>query len=237
MDVVHLRVEKPVERNGVLRRAMAQKILTKKDVFDVFQAGLVRGTEVLPYSPKKRYFYVEHPEEGWRVYLRAGCFIHELYRPFRADRFIIVKRTDGDPLKASWEPPKGQMEGRDAKDKGKAVLQLLKDNVRREVEEEAKIAHIRELSHTGLVLQSVEPDFPPNTYFQYHVFSGYAHPNQLKRAFDDFAWIAEHPEEFKKFRPDQREKDAIDWFSADKKMMGRWSPTLVNMYLEHLKQE
>ena len=233
--VQNLCVEKPAERNHDSLRAMAQTIMTKGDFFDVFQSGLIRGVEVLPYSPRKKYFYVEHPEEGWRVYLRAACFIHELYRPFRPDRFLIVKRTDGDPFKASWEPPKGQMEGKDGKDKTKSILQLLKENIRREVEEEAKITNIRELSHTGLVLQSVEPDFPPNTYFQYHVFGGYAHPKQIQTAFTDFAWIVEHPEEFKKFRADQREKDAIDWYSAEKKMMGRWSPTLVKMYLEHLQ--
>ena len=214
---------------------MAQKILTKGDVFDVFQPGLVRGAENLPYAPRKKYFYVEHPTEGWRVYLRAACFIHELYRPFRADRFIIVKRTDADPEKASWEPPKGQMEGKDAKG-NRPILQLLKENIRREVEEEGKISHVRELSHTSLVLQSVEPDFPPNTYFQYHIFSGYAHPKQIENAFTDFAWIAEHPEEFKKFKSDQREKDAIDWYTPQKKMMGRWSPTLVKMYLDMFTQ-
>jgi len=213
---------------------LAQNLIIQKGVFNVFEAGLKRGVEVLPYSPRKKYFYVEHPQEGWRVYLRAACFIHELYRPFQADRFIIVKRTDGDPLKASWEPPKGQMEGKDARDKKKTILQLLKENIRREVEEEAKISNIRELSHTGLVLQSVEPDFPPNTYFQYHVFSGYAHPVQIQSAFTDFAWIAEHPEEFKKFRSDKREKDAIEWYSPKKMMMGRWSPTLVEMYLNFL---
>ena len=211
---------------------VAQNVMIQGDAFDIFQPGLKRGAENLPYAPRKKYFYVEHPTEGWRVYLRAACFLHQLYRPFRAERFIIVKRTDGDPLKASWEPPKGQMEGKDASDKKKTVLQLLKESIRREVEEEAKITHIRELSHTGLVLQSVEPDFPPNTYFQYHIFSGYAHPKQIESAFADFAWITEHPEEFKQFRADQREKDAIDWYTPERKMMGRWSPTLVKMYLD-----
>jgi hypothetical protein len=90
---------------------MAHKVLIKGDAFDVFQPGLIRGSENLPYAPRKKYFYVEHPTEGWRVYLRAACFIHELYKPFRPNRFIIVKRTDGDVDKASWEPPKGLMEG------------------------------------------------------------------------------------------------------------------------------
>ena len=235
-------VEKRAERSGGYRRAMAhphphQTIITKGEPLDVFQQGLVRGSVALPYSPRKKYFYVEHPEEGWRVYLRAVCFVHELYRPFRADRFLIVKRTDGDPLKASWEPPKGQMEAKDGRDKTKSVLQLLKENIRREVEEEAKISHLRELSHTGLVLQSTEPDFPPNTYFHYHVFSAYAHPSQIQRAFGEFTWITEHPEEFKAFRADQREKDAIEWYSPEKKMMGRWSPSLVKMYLEFLEEQ
>ncbi len=214
-------------------------IITEKDkVFDVFQPGLIRGSERLPYSPGKQYFYVEHPTEGWRVYLRAGCFVHELFRPFRPTRFLVVKRTGGEASKASWEPPKGQMEGRDAGyDPKKSILALLKDNIRREVAEEAKITYIRELNHTGLVVQSIEPDFPPNTHFQYHIFSGYAHPTQILRAFEQFDWIAKNPEEFKKLRSDQREKDAIAWYDGDKtKMMGRWSPTITKLYLQQFVQ-
>jgi 8-oxo-dGTP pyrophosphatase MutT (NUDIX family) len=201
-------------------------------IFDVFQSGLIRGVERLAYAPKKQYFYVEHPTEGWRVYLRAGCFIHELYKPFVPSRFIIVKRTDGDAAKATWEPPKGQMEGRDARDPKKSIMQLLKENIRREVAEEAKIENIRELTHTSLVLQSVEPDFPPDTYFQYHVFSGYAHPRQIQNAFEEFKWIDENRAAFMKMRSDQREKDAIEWYDGNRKIMGRWSPTLIRMYLE-----
>jgi len=214
---------------------MAPKMNTDS-VFDVFQPGLLRGAERLPYAPSKRYFYVEHPTEGWRVYLRAACFIHELYKPFVTSRFLVVKRTGGEETKASWEPPKGQMEGKDARDPKKSVLQLLKENIRREVEEEAKITNVRELTHTTLILQSTEPDFPPNTYFQYHIFTGYAHPVQIETAFREFDWIKEHPEEFMRFRADKREKDAIDWYNpATRKMMGRWSPTLVKMYLEFFK--
>jgi ADP-ribose pyrophosphatase YjhB (NUDIX family) len=212
---------------------MAPKIETEA-VFDVFQDGLRRGAAKLPYAPHKRYFYVEHPTEGWRVYLRSACFIHELFMPFQADRFVVVKRTGAEPDKPSWEPPKGQMEGKDGRGR-ETVYDLLKENIRREVEEEAKIRNIRELAHTGIVIQSVEPDFPPNTYFQYHVFSGYAHPRQLDSAYAAFRWAAEHPEEFKAQRADKREKDAIAWYCDEevhKKMMGRWSPTLVRMYLE-----
>jgi hypothetical protein len=199
--------------------------------FDVFQDGLIRGSERLPYAPHKQYFYVEHPTEGWRVYLRAACFIHELYKPFNPAKFIVVKRTGGDPEKATWEPPKGQMEGRDGRS-DRPILQLLKENIKREVDEEAKISHLRELNHTGLILQDIEPDFPPNTYFQYHIFSGYAHPGMIERAFEEFEWISANREEFMRLRSDKREKDAIAWYDPTKKMMGRWSPTLLKMYFD-----
>jgi 8-oxo-dGTP pyrophosphatase MutT (NUDIX family) len=199
-------------------------------IFDVFQPGLIRGSERLPYAPQKKYFYVEHPTEGWRVYLRAACFIHELYKPFNPERFLVVKRTGGDPDRATWEPPKGQMEGKDA-DPRRSIMQLLKENIRREVEEEAKVTYVRELTHTGLVLQAIEPDFQPNTYFQYHIFSGYTHPMQIEKAFKEFDWIQANPEKIMRLRSDKREKDAIAWYSPGMGMMGRWSPTILKMYL------
>lgn len=211
---------------------MAPKIETNS-VFDVFQPGLRRGTERLPFDPRKAYFYVEHPEEGWRVYLRAACFVHELEAAFDARRFLVVKRTDGDPAKKSWEPPKGQMEGRDWRQSKRSILQLLKENVRREVAEEAKVRGLRGLQHTGLVLQAVEPDFPPNTYFQYHVFQAFVPAKTVEVAMVEFAWLAEHPEMFRRLRADQREKDGLGWFDeGTKKLMSRWSPRLVGAYLE-----
>lgn len=217
---------------------MAPIITDKDKIFDVFQPGLVRGSARLPYAPHKQYFYVEHPTEGWRVYLRAACFIHELYRPYSPTKFLVVKRTGGDADKASWEPPKGQMEAKDGRNPKKTILALLKENMRREVAEEAKITFVREMSHTGLVIQSIEPDFPPNTHFQYHIFSGYAHPNQITNAIDQFKWAQDNPEQFKKLRSDQREKDDINWYDAHKtKMMGRWSPTIVKLYLEQFQPQ
>ncbi len=237
------RGEKPADGSGAPNRAgtMAPKIQTE-NVFDVFQPGLVRGAARLPYAPHKQYFYVEHPTEGWRVYLRSACFLHELHRPYEPGRFLVVKRTGADPAKGTWEPPKGQMEGRDGSEgvagrRPRSIYQLLCENIRREVAEEAKVTRIRDLWHTGLVIQSVEPDFPPNTYFQYHIFTGYVHPTNLNGAFAQFEWIAEHPEEFRRWRADRREKDALAWYdelegASAKKMMGRWSPTIVRLYLE-----
>lgn len=202
-------------------------------IFDVFQPGLKRGAERLPFAPQKRYFYVEHPTEGWRVYLRAACFLHEAGVPFQKHRFLVVKRYEGDPTKKTWEPPKGQMEGKDGlRNPRTSVLKLLEENVQREVEEEAKVRTIRNLHHTGLVLQSQEKDYPATHYFQYHVFQGFVDPDEIGNAAAEFKWLHEHPTAWARLRQDKREKDDIGWFSPkNTQLMGRWSPSLVVMYL------
>jgi 8-oxo-dGTP pyrophosphatase MutT (NUDIX family) len=203
------------------------------DILDVFQSGLKRGAERLPFAPHKRYFYVEHPTEGWRVYLRACCFLHEAGFPVQKDRFLVVKRYEGDPKKRTWEPPKGQMEGKDGlRNPKQSVLELLEENVQREVEEEAKIRNIQELRHTGLVLQSQEKDYPKNHFFQYHVFHGFVPLEEIQNAAAEFKWLHEHPAFWQRLRKDKREKDDLAWFSPKHtQLMGKWSPSLVAMYL------
>ncbi len=202
-------------------------------IWDVFQPGLKRGAERLAFAPHKRYFYVEHPTEGWRVYLRACCFLHEADIPLQKERFLVVKRYEGNSKARTWEPPKGQMEGKDGlRDPKQSVLELLEENVQREVEEESKITEIQKLRHTGLVLQSQEKDYPKNHYFQYHVFQGFVRPEIILMAAQTFEWLHEHPKAWARMRKDKREKDDLTWFSPSKtKLMGRWSPSLVAMYL------
>ena len=204
-------------------------------VHDVFQRGLHRGAERLPFDPEKRYFYVEKPatkeSEGWRVYLRACCFIHE--KPVGNEaidpmRFIVVKRTG----KNDWEAPKGQMEGKDGLRSKGSIMKLLEENVHREVEEESKVKKILGLRHTGLVLQSQEADYPQNHFFQYHVFQGFVPSEDIQRAAEEFKWLNAHPVAWARMRKDVREKDALAWFDPNHtRMMGRWSPSLLVMYL------
>jgi 8-oxo-dGTP pyrophosphatase MutT (NUDIX family) len=209
------------------------KISSSSEHKDVFQPGLLRGAASLSYAPHKRYFYVEHPTEGWRVYLRSAAFLYEANVPFDKTHFLVVKRTGGDTDKKTWEPPKGQMEGKDAGKKLVPIKKLLEENIRREVSEEAKIFKLLHLQHTGMVLQGVEGDYPPNTYFQYHVFQAFVPKRELLEAFGQFDWIQGHPLAFARFRSDKREKDALGWYDGENtKMMGKWSPTLVDMYLK-----
>ena len=205
-------------------------------ILNVFEKGLVRGGDNLPYDPVKKYFYVQHPTEGWRVYLRAACFIHEF--PSKENcidpkKFIVVKRADKVANGREWEPPKGQMEWKDAaKLSNLPVLELLKQNVRREVAEESRIQRIVGLRHTSLIFQGREKDYPPNTYFQYHIFQALVYPKEWIRASAELDWYRDHPKAFARLKRDKREKDAIDWYSpSDHKLMGKWSPRLVAMYL------
>ena len=208
------------------------------EIINVFQKGLVRGSEVsayakkMGYGPKKRYFYVEHPEEGWRVFMRACCFIH-LKGERDPSKFIVVKGTDEPASGASWEPPKGQTEGKDGlRDPSMPLLKVLQENLLREIEEESKITGITQIKHTGLVVQAKEDDYPPNTYFQYHIFQAFIEEDDFTKAEEKLAWYKMHPKVWKHLRKDNREKDAIAWYNPKKtKMYGRWSPSIVALYL------
>ena len=205
---------------------------------DVFQKGLVRGGANLPYDPAKTYAYVEHPTEGWRVYLRSCCFIHERPSPTGSScidpsTFLVVKTAGKNATGKVWEPPKGQMEYKDMhKHPKESLLRLLRENVQREVAEESRIEKLVGLRHTGLVFQGREPDYPPNHFFQYHLFQALVTPTEWMRAQQTLEWYREHPLAFARLRRDKKEKDAIDWYSpSEHKLMGRWSPSIVALYL------
>lgn len=203
-------------------------------ILDVFQEDLTRGHQSMPRDPTKSYFYVEHPTEAWRVYLRGICFIHEEKVPFEAKRFLVVKRTGANPSDKSWEPPKGQMEGKDAARHPRSNIEkLIRENVRREVFEEAHIGLLHNMRHTCIIFQRRETDYPPNTYFQYHVYQATTTVSAIQRSLNWFAWLDSHPKYFARMKRDKKEKDALRWFDPrETRLMGKWSPSIVAMYLQ-----
>lgn len=202
-------------------------------ILDVFQKGLVRGSARLPFDPEKAYAYVEHPQEGWRVYLRSCVFLHPMNEPFQKNHFLVVKRSNARMSSPAWEPPKGQMEGKELLPRI-TILEALKENVRRETEEESHVTDITRLHHTGLVFQSQESSYPSNHYFQYHIFQGYLTPKQIDQSFSTFEWMKEHKAAVKRWRRDRKEKDAAAWFSPSKTRVNpRWCPDIVALYLQH----
>jgi 8-oxo-dGTP pyrophosphatase MutT (NUDIX family) len=213
---------------------------------NTLQDGLIRGSAKMPYDPEKAYFYVEHPEftpsggtKGWRVYLRACCFIHEKPLPGEQDkcidltRFLVVKRTGRPANGKEWEPPKGQMEGKDGLAHPRtSIVNILKDNAKREVYEEARVKGLIGLEYTGLVFEGRESDYPPNTYFQYHIFRAQVSQRQWMAAASELDWCRAHPAAHARMTRDKREKDALAWYSpSETKLMGRWSPSIVALYL------
>ena len=211
----------------------------KNEIINVFQPKLTRGSEVsawakkMGYGSNKKYFYVSHPTEGWRVFMRACCFIH-LKGERDPSKFIVVKSTDMLANGKAWEPPKGQTEGKDGlKNPSMPLIKVLEENLRREIEEESKITTVYKMKHTGLVLQGTEDEYDENTYFQYHVFQAFIEPDEFMKAKEKFVWYKEHPKTFNKLRKDNREKDDIEWYNPKKtKLYGNWSPSIVAMYLK-----
>jgi 8-oxo-dGTP pyrophosphatase MutT (NUDIX family) len=222
--------------------------MNNSGIINVFQPGLERGSEVseyarkMGYGPNKRYFYVETPgyendkKSGFRVFMRACCFIH-LKGERNPSKFVVVKDTTLATNAKAWEPPKGQTEGKDGlKDKSIPLLKVLQENLRREVYEEAKIEEnaLQKLHHTGLVLQSSESDYPENTFFQYHIFQAFIEPEDFEKAREKFLWYKEHPKAWERLRKDHREKNEIGWFDPKTtKLQGKWSPAIVSLYLNN----
>jgi len=218
--------------------------MNNSGIINVFRKDLERGSEVsawakkMGYGSNKRYFYVETPgyedskKDGFRIFMRACCFIH-LKGDRNPSNFVVVKSTDMSSSSKSWEPPKGQTEGKDGlQDKSKPLLNVLQDNLLREIYEEAKITDVTNMKHTGLVLQSREAEYPENTFFQYHVFQAFITEEEFKNAEEKFAWYKEHPKAWSRLRKDNREKDEIGWFNpSTTKLYGKWSPSIVAMYL------
>ena len=210
------------------------------NILDVFQPGLIRGSEHLPYDPEKAYAYVEHPTEGWRVYLRSATFIHSADRPFQEDKFLVFRNSKKGHTTNMWEPPKGQMEGKDFSRKSKVpLLALLAKSAMRETAEEGHLDtdKLLDLKYTGLVFQSQERDYPKNHFFQYHMFQAFMKEEDIKKAFDLFDWYREHPKAFARMSRDKRETDAISWFNPKKTPLNpRWCPSIVFGYMTNIRR-
>jgi hypothetical protein len=205
-------------------------------ILDVFQPGLIRGSEHLAFDPEKAYAYVEDPIKGWRVYLRSAVFIHEANRPFQEDHFLVFRNVKKGHKSNTWEPPKGQMEGKDFyQKKDVPLLHLLAKSALRETQEEGHLDSngFIDLKHTGLVFQSQEKDYPKNHFFQYHIFQGFMTPAIIESSFAKFDWFHNHPKAYARQSRDKKETDAVAWFHPKKTPLNpRWCPSIVFNYMK-----
>jgi hypothetical protein len=201
---------------------------SKTDVLDVFQPGLNRGSERLAFDPEKRYAYVEHAGEGWRVYLRSAAFIYILgkNKKYNPKKFVIVKTVGVN----TWEMPKGQMEGKDINLRD-SIMSLLYRNVKREIFEESGLKGIKDLKYTGLAFQGQEKTYNKDTYFHYHIFRGFVTEKQFEKAKKRFEWFSENKEHFDKLTRDKKEKDDIKLYEEGVPIRGRWGPKIIDLYM------
>jgi hypothetical protein len=222
-------------------------------IFDIFQKGLIRGAEHLSYDPTKAYAYVEHPTEGWRVYLRGAAFLHKAVMlsssekntappdlAIEMDKFLVFRNSKPKRShKNIWEPPKGQMEGKDLlRHPKEPLLRLMTNSILREVEEEAHVTDIKETRYTGLVFQSQESTYPKNWFFQYHLFQILLTPTAVQNVFDTFTWMKEHSKAVARWRRDRKETDRVAWFNPRETPLNpRWCPTIVFAYLKTYDQQ
>jgi hypothetical protein len=205
-------------------------------IYNVFQPGLRRGAERLPFDPSKAYAYVEHPTEGWRVYLRTAVFLHQADISDMS-RFLVFRNAKKGRAAGSWEPPKGQMEGKDLlRHSSTPLLPLLVNSLKREIEEEAHITEIQKIQYTRLVFQSVEDNYPSDQswFFQYHLFQAFVTPTVVLDTFHTFQWMREHPKAVERWTRDRKETDDVAWFHPRKTPLNqRWCPTIVFAYLKN----
>jgi hypothetical protein len=128
------------------------------------------------------------------------------------------------------------MEGKDGlRHSNKSILDLLRTNVQREVMEESYIESLKGLHYTGLVFQQKERDYPPNTFFQYHIFNAFVTKKVWMGAIEKLDWYHDHPKAHARLPRDKREKDRLRWYSpTDTPLSKGWGSKIVILYLKNM---
>lgn len=203
---------------------------------NILQPGLIYAWDAPdPRNHFRRLVYAQHPEEGWRVYLRVVVFVYvyeegseEVYG--QKDKFIVVKSRKG--LSPKWEAPKGGVEPKDRRNRYESIVETMAQAARREVSEEAKLDDLKNLYYMNQCLQGTEDNYGPSTYVQYHFFTAFVTPDQFNHAATYFAemnatnqWHA---------LPDcLTEKNDISLFDRRMSLFGKWTNTIFSKYLQY----
>jgi 8-oxo-dGTP pyrophosphatase MutT (NUDIX family) len=129
----------------------------------------------------KQYAYVALPDTQIWVFLRTAIFLKVSGGPKDEPHYIIVHDV-GKNGPHTWDVPKGQVEYKeflDIKHKFRTpqtgLQGLLKEGIRRELEEEAKIkiSDVKNLKMVPyLAVAGKHKDLPKNFHYQYYIFEG-----------------------------------------------------------------
>ena len=190
----------------------------------------------------KEYLYIQRPS-GERVFIRNILFIH----PVGDDKTIAVVHEWGKNPKKEYEPPKGQMEWKEAKgairNKGVPATKLatmMKAAVIREIGEEAKFlkSELKDVHQIALEYEQSFEGAPLKTdRFSYQFWKATVTEASMKKAQARVQELVDNPEHTKTLKPDLREKDGLIWWnpsSPEKWSMirGGFSKTMTHQYYD-----
>jgi hypothetical protein len=194
----------------------------------------------------KEYLYIHQPS-GERVFIRNILFIH----PANDPKTIALVHEWGKHPKKEYEPPKGQMEWKEAKmydavpNKSvteKQLLTMMKAAVIREIGEEAKFTkqELKQVTPLPLVYEQSFKGAPLRTdRFRYQFWSATVSEASMKKAQARVQELLDNPEHTKTLRPDLKEKDGLIWWkpsSPEKWSMirGGFSNNMTHQYYNYV---
>jgi hypothetical protein len=198
------------------------------------------------FSSGKEYLYIHQPS-GERVFIRNILFIH----PANDPKTIAMVHEWGKNPKKEYEPPKGQMEWKEAKMYGavpnksvteKQLITMMKAAVIREIGEEAKFTkqELKQVTLLPLVYEQSFKGAPLSTdRFRYQFWSATVSEASMKKAQARVQELVDNPEHTKTLKPDLREKDGLIWWnpsSPEKWSMirGGFSNNMTHQYYDYV---
>jgi hypothetical protein len=190
----------------------------------------------------KSYVYI-HTDSG-PVFLRNILFLVNTKNP---DQIAIVRSWGEEGKDHVWEPPKGQMEWKEFKDKGikpgsiiteKQLLAHSRIGVLREMAEEANVTQTEIKDLRPLPLSYTEDwSVLKNAKFRYQFWQAYLTPEKMLEAQKRMD-ILRRNSDWKHILPsDMTEKDAIQWWSVKdgwKKIRGKFSEKMTAQYFKYM---
>jgi len=200
------------------------KDISKIYGWNLYVPGIRIGAHHFPRY-NKQYAYVALPNSDVWVFLRTAIFLEVVDIPNNKSnepKFVIVHDV-GKNGPHTWDMPKGQVEykefldiKRHYKSPQTGLHGLLKEGIRRELEEEAKINinNVTELNEIpNLAIAGKHNDLPNKFHYQYHIFEGkvnYKHYEKAKKQIDK---LRENPTLTIDMPKDIIEKDNITLWS------------------------
>jgi hypothetical protein len=190
----------------------------------------------------KEYLYIHQPSDE-RVFIRNILFIH----PAGDEKTIALVHEWGKNPKKEYEPPKGQMEWKEAKLYGAVpnqqvsetkLMMMMKAAVIREIGEEAKFlkTELRNVHPLPLVYEQTFKGAPFKTdRFRYQFWTATVSQASMKKAQERIQKLVDDPEGTKLLKPDLKEKDGLIWWKPSDgwdKIRGGFSNNMTHQYYE-----